>query len=215
MTLTPLDIEHASFERALFGYRARAVRALLERLASERESALRELRHLRSEIAERDEEIARLREAEAELQRAVIAAERIATEMKDNAREAARLIEAEARALAATLRREAEIDVAMAHAEVSRLEHSQAIVREQIRGQLTGFLRALDPVGEARQAAGRGAVHPTDAVHDSDAVRPPGAEHPAGAVRPPGAERPAGAVRPPDAEHPRDAWAIGEEDLPG
>lgn len=182
MTLTPLDIEHATFERGLFGYRARAVRALLERLASERESTLRELRHLRSEIADRDEEIARLREAEAELQRAVIAAERIATEMKDNAREAARLIESEARALAASLRREAEAEVAAAHAEVARLEHSQAFVREQIRGQLTGFLRALDPVGEARQATGRGG---TDAV------------------------------RPADAEHPRDAWAIGEEDLPG
>ncbi len=194
MTLTPLDIEHATFERGLFGYRARAVRALLERLASERESTLRELRHLRSEIADRDEEIARLREAEAELQRAVIAAERIATEMKDNAREAARLIESEARALAASLRREAEAEVAAAHAEVARLEHSQAFVREQIRGQLTGFLRALDPVGEARQATGRGG---TDAVRPADAVRPPDAVRPAGA------------------EHPRDAWAIGEEDLPG
>lgn len=212
MTLTPLDIEHATFERGLFGYRVRAVRALLERLASERESTLRELRHLRSEIAERDEEIARLREAEAELQRAVIAAERIATEMKDNAREAARLIEAEARALAASLRREAEIDVASAHAEVSRLEHSQAIVREQIRGQLTGFLRALDPVGEARQAAGRGGA---DGVRPAGAERPAGAKHPAGAERPAADVRPAGAERPTGAERPRDAWAIGEEDLPG
>ncbi|MFU8888433.1 MAG: DivIVA domain-containing protein [Trueperaceae bacterium] len=150
MTLTPLDIEHATFERALFGYRAGAVRALLERVAAERERSLRELRHLRDEIVERDEQIAQLREAEAELQRAVIAAERIATEMKDNAREAARLIEAEARARAEAIRREADAEVAAAHAELARLEHSQAIVREQLRGQLTGFLRALDPAAGPR-----------------------------------------------------------------
>jgi len=184
MTLTPLDIEHATFERALFGYRAGAVRALLERVAAERERSLREMRHMRDEIAERDEEIASLREAEAELQRAVIAAERIASEMKDNAREAARLIEAEARAKAEAVIREAEAAVAAAHAELARLEQSQAIVREQLRGQLTGFLRALDavegprvPVEASAAGSGPGAVR-----HDTRAD---------------------------------DAWAIGEEDLPG
>jgi len=179
MTLTPLDIEHATFERALFGYRAGAVRALLERVAAERERSLREIRHLRDEVAERDEEIAQLREAEAELQRAVIAAERIATEMKENAREAARLIEAEARANADAIRREADAEVAAAHAELARLEHSQAIVREQLRGQLTGFLRALDPVEGPRDpvAGARGGPGRHDLADD--------------------------------------AWAIGEEDLPG
>ena len=179
MTLTPLDIEHATFERVLFGYRARAVRALLERVAGEREASVRELRRLRDEVAERDDEIARLREAEAELQRAVIAAERIATEMKDNAREAARLIEAEARAKADALRREADVEVATAHAELARLEHSQAIVREQLRGQLTGFLRALDPVERT--------LDPAEGPRE-------------------------GARRDPRTD---DAWAIGEEDLPG
>lgn len=179
MTLTPLDIEHATFERALFGYRAGAVRALLERVAAERERSLREIRHLRDEIAERDEQIAQLREAEAELQRAVIAAERIATEMKENAREAARLIEAEARAQADAIRRQADAEVAAAHAELARLEHSQAIVREQLRGQLTGFLRALDPAEGPPHAAQR-----ADEVTRRDARAD-------------------------------DAWAIGEEDLPG
>ena len=175
MTLTPLDIEHATFERALFGYRAGAVRALLERVAAERERSLREIRHLRDEIAERDEQIAQLREAEAELQRAVIAAERIATAMKDNAREAARLIEAEARAQADDIRRGADAEVAAAHAELARLEHSQAIVREQLRGQLTGFLRALDPA--------QGPSRPTTGARRDDLAD--------------------------------DAWAIGEEDVPG
>ncbi len=169
MPLTPLDIEHATFERSPMGYKPKAVRAFLERLAAELESVLRELRQLRDRLAEKDEIIAGLREAEAELQRAVVSAERIGTEMKDNAREAARLIEADARAHAEIIKREIAAELAEAHLELARLERSQAIVREQMRGQLTAFLRALDPVEGERS---------TSAAGD-------------------------------------DAWAIGEEDLPG
>jgi len=168
MTLTPLDIEHATFERAPVGFKPRAVRDLLERIAGEREAMLREQRRLREELAERDEVIAGLREAEAELQRAVIAAERIATEMKNNAREAARLIEADARAHADLIKREIAAQLASSHLELARLQRSQSIVREQLRGQLTAFLRALDPIDGDRSAEAAG-----------------------------------------------DAWAIGEEDLPG
>lgn len=171
MGVTPLDIEHATFDRAPLGYRPRAVRAFLQRVAEAHEAALRDVRRLRDDLHERDETIAGLREAEAELQRAVIAAERIANEMTENAREAARLIEAEARSRAETMQRAAAAEVAAALAEVARLEHEQVVVREQIRGQLTAFLRALDPVGgagAARAAQARG-----------------------------------------------DAWAIGEEDVPG
>jgi len=168
--MTPLDIEHATFERAPFGYQPRAVRALLERLAAEHETVLHELRRLRDEVAACQEEVATLREAEAELQRAVIAAERIGTEMKDNARRAAQLIEAQARAEADALRRKASAEVAEAHAELARLERSQSLVREQLRGQLTAFLRALDPQtrGAVRDRLGDGAW----AIGDEDLPDP-------------------------------------------
>jgi len=146
MSMSPLDIEHATFERVPFGYRPAAVRALLERLAAEREAALHEQRRLREELAVCQEKVATLREAEAELQRAVVAAERIASEMKDNARRTAQLIETQARAEAEAMRRRAAGDVAAAQAELARLERSQSIVREQMRGQLTAFLRSLDPL---------------------------------------------------------------------
>lgn len=149
MDLTPLEVEHASFEQAPFGYRRASVRAFLERVARSLEALVRENRHLRDELEERAIEIDGLREAEAELKRAVIAAERIGAEMKDVARREAELIVARARDEAAGLRRAAAADVQAARGELARLERSQALVREQLRGQLTAFLRALDaPLGE-------------------------------------------------------------------
>lgn len=197
MALTPLDIEHATFERAPVGYRPAAVRAFLQRVAEEHEATLRELRRLREELHERDETIAGLKEAEAELQRAVIAAERIASEMTENAREAARLIEAEARAQADVLKRSAAAEVAVALGEVARLERSQVVVREQIRGQLTAFLRALDP-------ADGGGPRFASFVESAATGAPAATEAAAGAPR--GAPATAGEG---------EAWAIGEEDLPG
>jgi cell division initiation protein len=150
MDLTPLDIEHATFETGLVGFRKASVRAYLERVARAQEQLVREQRALRDELDGREAEIDELREAEAELKRAVIAAERIGNEMKDVARREAELIVANARAEAQAHAREAREQVREAQAELARLERSQALVREQLRGQLTAFLRALDAAPRER-----------------------------------------------------------------
>lgn len=166
MDLTPLDIEHAVFETAPVGYRKGAVRGFLERVARAQEALLRENRALRDELDERGAEIDDLREAEAELKRAVIAAERIGTEMKEVARREAELIVARAHDEAGALARRAQQTVRDAQAELSRLERSQALVREQLRGQLTAFLRALDAVPIERASA------PAAAIGDEDLPEP-------------------------------------------
>lgn len=167
MDLTPLDIEHAVFESAAVGYRKGAVRAFLERVARAQEALLRENRALRDELDDRAAEIDQLREAEAELKRAVIAAERIGTEMKEVARREAELIVAEAREAAAASSRRAQDTVHQAQAELARLERSQALVREQLRGQLTAFLRALDALPTERPST------PPAAIGDEDLPEAP------------------------------------------
>ncbi len=162
MDLTPLDIEHATFESAAVGYRKGSVRAFLERVARGQEALLRENRALRDDLDERAAEIDDLREAEAELKRAVIAAERIGTEMKDLARREAELIKATAREQAQAAIRQARDEVRAAEAELARLERSQALVREQLRGQLTAFLRTLDALPSERTAP------PVAAIGDED-----------------------------------------------
>lgn len=162
MDLTPLDIEHATFESTAVGYRKGSVRSFLERVARAQEALLRENRALRDDLDERADEIDDLREAEAELKRAVIAAERIGTEMKDLARREAELIRSTAREEAQATVRRAREEVRAAEAELARLERSQALVREQLRGQLTAFLRALDALPSERSAP------PLAAIGDED-----------------------------------------------
>jgi cell division initiation protein len=162
MDLTPLDIEHATFETAPVGYRKASVRAFLERVARGQEALLRENRGLRDDLDERGGEIDDLREAEAELTRAVIAAERIGAEMKDVARREAELLKAQAREEAQALIRRARAEVRAAESELARLERSQSLVREQLRGQLTAFLRALDALPSERPAP------PPAAIGDED-----------------------------------------------
>jgi cell division initiation protein len=170
MDLTPLDIEHATFESALIGFRKASVRAYLERVARTQEQLVREQRALRDELGGREAEIDELREAEAELKRAVIAAERIGNEMKDVARREAELIVERARAEAEAHAREAQERVREAQAELARLERSQALVREQLRGQLTAFLRALDVAPSERRGLPAAAIGEDDLPEDAPPI---------------------------------------------
>jgi cell division initiation protein len=168
MDLTPLDIEHTTFDLAPLGYRPRSVQKFLQRVASERESLLRQARSLREKLDERASEVTELREAEAELTRAVMAAERIGSEMKENARHEADLIVARAHAEADGIRRSARKDVERAQAELARLERSQSLVREQLRGYLTAFLRALDAAPADRSVPEEAAIGEDDVPGEPD-----------------------------------------------
>ena len=92
MRLSPLEIEHMEFPRGAGGYQRRHVRDFLERVASDVADLLRELQELQGELDASRQQVSELQAKEAELQRAVIAAERIANEIKENAKREAKLI---------------------------------------------------------------------------------------------------------------------------
>ncbi len=144
MKLSPLDVRHMDFERSAMGYRQRAVREFLERLADQLEDVTHELQGLRQTVAERDAAIEDLRATEAELKRAVVAAERIGNEIKEQARSEAAAITRHARRERVHVLQETAAELEAARSELVRLEQTQALVREQLRGHLTGFLTALD-----------------------------------------------------------------------
>ena len=160
MKHSPLDVRHMEFERSAMGYRQRAVRAFLERLADEVEDVLHEVRGLRQALAERDATIEGLRATEAELKRAVVAAERIGNEIKEQARSEAAAITRQARRERMHVLQETAAELEAARSELVRLEQTQALVREQLRGHLTGFLTALD----ARPGSRTGATPAEDVI---------------------------------------------------
>jgi cell division initiation protein len=152
--LSPLDIRHMEFERAAMGYRPRQVKEFLERVALESESILQELQTLRRTLAQRDAEIEALRATEAELKRTVVAAERIGNEIKEQARREASLVLRQAKHERIEMLRDAANELDAARSELARLDHAQALVREQLRGQLTAFLSALDSKPANRRLSG-------------------------------------------------------------
>ena len=153
MRLSPLDIQHMEFQRTASGYHRRQVREFLERVALEREELLRDVQNLREELDRRDEQIAELQAAEAELQRAIIAAERIGNEIKENAKKEAHLILQEADRLKEERLQTAEARLRTAHAELSRVEREYSLFREQFRGMLEAYARSLE--SQPRPAAAR------------------------------------------------------------
>lgn len=142
--LSPIDIEHAEFSRSLNGYDRKEVRAFLERLSVEVEASLRELQGLRQKLDAAQARMAELKEVEAELQRAVMAAERMAEEMREVARREADLLVREAQRTSEARRAEAERQLRSAQAELSRVNHEVALFKEQFRGLLQAYLKGLD-----------------------------------------------------------------------
>ncbi len=99
MKLSPLDIQHMEFGRTVNGYGRQQVRDFLLRIADEHDLMVREIQALRDEMRSQDEKLEDFLASEADLKRAVIAAERIGNEMKENARKEAQLIVKEAEQL--------------------------------------------------------------------------------------------------------------------
>lgn len=92
MSLTPMDIQEATFEKRVRGYDPDQVRALLNRAAEALEVTLKQLQAARDEL-----ETIRANEAEAqaregELRRALVAAEALGEQVKENAKREAKLI---------------------------------------------------------------------------------------------------------------------------
>lgn len=156
MKLSPLDIQHQEFAAALNGYSKRQVRDFLTRAADSLEVLIRENQQLREELAKRDKKIEELSVAEAELKRAVIAAERIGNEMKQNAKREAELIIQEAEMVKTKIIREAEARLKQNGTEIARLERQSQLFREQFRGLLKAYERSLDHLPEKTPASAEG-----------------------------------------------------------
>lgn len=92
MSLTPIDIQEATFEKRMRGYDPEQVRALLHRAAETLEATLKQLQAARDELEAIRADEAQARQREDELRRALVAAEAIGEQVKENAKREAKLI---------------------------------------------------------------------------------------------------------------------------
>ncbi len=144
MGITPVELRHLRFPRALLGYRRSSVEERLVEIAESFEQVWCERADRRDRLEALEAEMGRYRELESLLRATLVSAERAAHELKD------------------TAKREADVIVAEAHAEARRLTYGATAEREhlrreshRLRAQLAAALETLDdePGAERRSEA--------------------------------------------------------------
>lgn len=144
MRLSPLDIEHMEFPRGGGGYQRRHVRDFLARVSEDVSELLRGMQAMQAELDTARARISELQSAEAELQRAVIAAERIGNEIKENAKREAKVLIADAERVRDTRLGELDAEVNRALTDLDRLARERNLFREQFKGLLSAYLGSLE-----------------------------------------------------------------------
>ena len=142
--LTPLDIRYQEFRQGLRGYAVAEVREYLGRVADIQTALIEENEHLRSYIRNLEAELAKSKEGEAELKRAVVAAERIAREIKAQAEREAELIRRETEAERQAALQELIEQMKRIKTEIEQVRNERELFVGQFRALLEGYLASLD-----------------------------------------------------------------------
>ncbi|GIW35320.1 MAG: cell division protein DivIVA [Meiothermus sp.] len=142
--LTPLDIRYQEFRQGLRGYSVAEVREYLGRVADVQTALIEENERLRSHIRELEAELARSKEGEAELKRAVVAAERIAREIKAQAEREAELIKRETESERQAALQELIDQMKRIKADIEQVRNERDLFVGQFRALLEGYMSSLD-----------------------------------------------------------------------
>jgi len=142
--LTPLDIRYQEFRQGLRGYSVVEVREYLGRVADVQSALIEENERLRKQIRNLEAELARCREGEAELKRAVVAAERIAREIKTQAEREAELIRRETETERQAALQELVEQMKRVKSDIEQLRNERDLFVSQFRALLESYLASLD-----------------------------------------------------------------------
>ena len=144
MDFNSLDIRYQEFKKGIRGYVVEEVRAYLGQLAYYVAELQEKNQELEQRIIELEEEVARHRQSEEELKRAVVAAERIARDVREQASREAELIIKEAQGLKEQTLREAVDHVKRMQRDIETLRQQRDLFREQFKALLEGYLNSLE-----------------------------------------------------------------------
>lgn len=142
--LTPLDIRYQEFRLGLRGYVVAEVREYLSQVADVQTALIEENERLRGYIRELEAELAKAREGEAELKRAVVAAERIAREIKTQAEREAELIRRETESERQAALQELIEQMKRIRNDIEQVRNERDLFVGQFRALLEGYLASLD-----------------------------------------------------------------------
>lgn len=142
--LTPLDIRYQEFRQSLRGYSVAEVREYLGRVADIQTTLIEENERLRAHIRELEAELTKAKEGEAELKRAVVAAERIAREIKAQAEREAELIKRETESERQAALQELIEQMKRIKTDIEQVRNERDLFVGQFKALLEGYMTSLD-----------------------------------------------------------------------
>jgi cell division initiation protein len=153
--ITPIDIQHKSFKKALQGYDRAEVDQFLDEIIETLEDDAQHVAALQAEINDLKERISHFKAMEESLQNTLVLAQRTADEVKASAHKEADLIKEQARIAA-----EREIASFTEAAAEARREHQRAIeaaekAKSELRSLLMTHLALLEKTPMLNGAASR------------------------------------------------------------
>jgi cell division initiation protein len=158
MKLTPLDIRHKEFKRAMRGYADVEVDEFLDEVADEFERVFKENIDLRERVEGLEEQVANYRRMEEALQKTLISAQASADELKQSSAKEAQLIVHEGELQARQLVNEAYTERQGVEQATARLRSAEQDFRFKFKQLLQGYLNHME--------------------HDSERIVPEAAEEP-------------------------------------
>jgi cell division initiation protein len=147
MALTPVEIRHVKFTRAVVGgYHREGVDRLVEEIVASFEDVWRDRADLADKVEHLEQELVRYRELEVLLRTTLVSAERASQELKEQARREAEIVLSEAHTEARSI-------TTRARAEREHLASEARRIRSLLRAALDSLDVPDEETDEEREAA--------------------------------------------------------------
>jgi cell division initiation protein len=142
--LTPMDIRYQEFRLGLRGYSVPEVREYLEQVAEKMTRLVEQNERQRLQIRDLENNLSQAREGEAELKRAVVAAERIAREIKVQAEREAEIVKRETENERQVALHELVEQMKRMKSDLEQARNERDLFVNNFRALLEGYMTSLD-----------------------------------------------------------------------
>ncbi len=144
MKLTPLDIHHKEFRRALRGYNEEEVDVFLDHVAEEFERIFKENIDSKEQVEKMQEKVKQYEGVEETLQKALLTAQKAADEVQSNARKESDLIIKDAELKAKEIIQHILTEKQNLTSELSTLRAAEKEFKEKFKDMLTQYLNVIE-----------------------------------------------------------------------
>jgi cell division initiation protein len=142
--ITPVDIQHKEFKKAIQGYAREEVDQFLDEIIETLEAGIEERTRLESQVAELSERVSHFKAMEDSLRSTLVLAQRTADELKASAHKEVDIIKQRAKIEIEDELRNVKQQIAEAKADLQRVSDKTAAAKHDLRNFLSRQLELID-----------------------------------------------------------------------